>query len=152
MIYLEKDGLVYQTVDRTVADAMGCPMEEFGENSLHFDFGGVLVGGMETIDIQIDECQYSFFAHHLPNVAAALSAGLLRDDEFVTFNGYPFSYALTRKHAQRILHVIAQDYNKYIALELHNRHRYEVAVQALAGLPGVNVQRELDSLKKAEVH
>jgi hypothetical protein len=81
-----------------------------------------------------------------------LSAGLLRDDEFVTFNGYPFSYALTRKHAQRILHVIAQDYNKYIALELHNRHRYEVAIQALTGLPGVNVQRELDSLKKAEVH
>jgi hypothetical protein len=155
MFYISTDNAVYQTNSAELAAALGTKPEEMGSNVMHIDFGGVLVDGMEYIDIEIDDRKYTLLAHHVGPLITELHAARVEASErglrHVVLRGYPFSYAMSLSDAQRMEHIIAENWNEYHALELHNRHRYEEAIRALSGAPVVDVQRERAILKDHEV-
>lgn len=151
MIYVEQNGIVYQTNNRELAKLLG-EYQEIGEDSggrLHFDFGGVLISRMEIIDISLNGSRYTFPAHHLKPLSAALHVGRQEQElPYVKFSGYPFSYLISREDAEGLLHNIAQNYNEYLALSYVNDHLYQQALEAIADLPGVDVRREVATLKQ----
>lgn len=145
MYYVSDLITCYQTTSREIASQISDEIMEMGPDVMHIDFGGMLVGDMESIQIG----SYSFWAHHLNKLVSALQQ---TTESYVKIDGYPFSYLLSREDAGTLLHTIARNWIEYRALELHNLQRYEIAIRALSGSPMVDVAQEIAGLQPAEIH
>lgn len=152
MFYVSDDRAVYQAHSRDIAEMVGPNPEEMDFDVMNIDFGGCIVGGMETLELEVNGRKYSLLAHHLNNLMRALADVLKYDGDYVVVTGYPFSYAIARDDATAMTHLLSQNWNEYRAVELHNLQRYRNAIEALSGSEAVDVRMEIASLPASEVN
>lgn len=155
MLFVSNERAVFQTNSHTLAVALGGDVEEMGSDVMRIDFGGCLVSGMEDIALAVDDRRYELLAHHLNPLVTALHKGVAEARStgiiYVVVRGYPFTYAVTIADAERLLHIIAENWNEYRALEHYNHQRYREAMRALSGSPGIDNRREIATLGATEV-
>lgn len=130
--------------------------EEYENDDLFLDFGGVLVNDMRYIRLQPEGLAYHFLAHHLSNLMLALNAGIQEAQNlgrnYVSFLGYPLGHLMSVPVAQTLRQILRDNWNDYRLLETANVQLWERAVTDLSGSERVNVERELASMNPEMVN
>jgi len=127
------------------ADILEAEVEEFNDGDLiSIDFGGIWIGGMTHIEIPTSVGKYKFLAHHLTMLKSSLTAALANRNNkpYVAFQSWYFAHCLSVATAEELVAELDKNWDKYIAQEKANVDCYSLAMEAVAGYPGLDLGKK----------
>jgi hypothetical protein len=131
-------------------------VESFDASTISLDFGGILLGSMEWIEVAPLGHQFKFLGHHLTQLVQALHSSLEEARRlgrpFLTFLGHPLGHCMDLTTAESLMHTLSEKWEAFVAVERHNLEAYEGAVRSLSGFKGVDVSKEIDLMDQTQIN